>query len=335
MSAAVPRALASARGRVVEELGFHVGLVVYARWVLGLRRAGTFEWGVCTPDMLLAGTAPTPFQYRALVVVLARALRPYAPSARAAFEVVEIASAVALAWAFRAHLTALLGGGPAARRAAIAATPLVAVVVPLQYVLVGEVLGLRRYVYFPWDLPGAFAFLACVSLLRGRRWAVYYPAFVLATLTRETTVFLPILQLLVGPREGERPGATAAHAASQLALWAAIKLALRWAYRANPGVGAYQDVLGDNLSLLADAGAAARVMGCFAFLWVPALLGASRIDDGFTRRSLRVLPLWFVGMLAVANLYELRVFGELGAAVVLPAWILLLRSLFREVDAAR
>lgn len=315
-----------------EELCFHAGLLVYARWALGLRRAGTFVWGPCSPEALLAGEAETPFQHRVLVVTLARLLRPWTHDARAAFEAVEVLGAVGLLWAFRAYVQAILGGGAAARRVAMAVTPLAAMMVPLQYVLLGEVLGLRRYVYFPWDLPAACAFLVCVALLRARRWGLYYPAFVLATLTRETTVFLPLMQLLVGPREGERPRDVAAHAAAQLALWGALKLALRWAYRRNPGAGAFTDTLGDNLLLLSSPGATARVLGCFGFLWVPVALGASRIADPFVRRALRVVPLWFVAMLAVANLYELRVFGELGAAVVLPAWLLLLRALLREAE---
>lgn len=324
----------SLRGRVIEELCFHAGLLVYARWALGIRRAGTFVWGPSSPDALLAGQAETPFQHRALVVLLARLLRPWTHDARAAFELVEVCGAVGLLWCFRAYVQAILGGGAAARRVAMTVAPLAAMMVPLQYALVGEVLGQRRYVYFPWDLPAAFGFLACVALMRAGRWGLYYPAFVAATLTRETTVFLPILLLLVGPRGDERPRALAAHAAAQFAIWGAIKLALGWIYRHNPGSGAYADTLDDNLRLLSSPGAIARVLGCFGFLWVPVALGASRIEDPFVRRALRVVPLWFASMIMVANLYELRVFGELGAAVIVPAWVLLLRALLRETERA-
>lgn len=319
----------------MEELAFVASILVYARWALGVRRAGTFEWASCSPERLLAGVADTPFQHRVLVIALARAIRPFAPSARAAFEVVEVLGAVGLVVATRMYLTALLGGGTPARRAAMALAPLTAMLIPLHYVLLGEVPGLRRYVYFPWDLPAAAAFVACIALLRARRWRAYYPAFVLATLTRETTVFLPIVQILVGPLEGETDRSVAAHAAAQFVIWAALKLLVRWAYRHNPGGGAYTDTLTDNVLAMADVGALVRVLGVAALLWVPALLGASRVEDAFARRALRVLPLWLLGMLAVANLHELRVFGELVAAVVLPAWVLLIRALLRETGPSR
>lgn len=266
---------------------------------------------------------------------LAAPLARWLGDARAAFDLVEAASVVGLVWVFRAHVTALVttpdadaSQRAAARRFGVLASPLVAAMIPLQYVLLGEVMGLRRYVYFPWDLPGALGFMLCVSLLRARRWSVYYPCFVLATLTRETTYFLPVLHLLHAP-DDEGPRRIALHVAAQAALWVAVKLALRWIYRHNPGDGAWVDTFDDNVALLGDFGSLSRVLGCFAFLWVPAVVFARSIPDRFTRRALWVMPMWFVGMLRVGNLYELRVFGEL-MAIVLPAWLLALRAAARD-----
>jgi hypothetical protein len=317
--------------RVAEELAFTLSLVVFACWVYGLRRAGTFVWPAVSPEALLAGTAPTPFQYRALTGWVARAFVPFTADARGALDLVGALAAAALVVVFRAHVTALVtppapdgAARAAARRFGMIASPLVAAMIPLQYVLLGEVVGLRRYVYFPWDLPAALGFMGCVALLRSRRWGLYYPCFVLATLTRETTCFLPLLLLFDGPRDGS-PRRLAAHVALQAVLWVAVKLALRWIYRHNPGEGAWVDKLDDNLDLLADPRSTARVLGCFAFLWVPAVAFGRSIPDRFTRRALWLIPVWFMGMLRVANLYELRVFGEL-MAVVLPAWLLALRA---------
>ncbi len=317
--------------RAAEELGYGFALLVFARWVVGLRRAGTFVWSHVTPEALLRGDAPTPFQYRALTGWVAHAVAPFTRDARSAFDVVEAAAAVGLVIVFRLHMTALVtppdaddASREAARRFGVLASPLVAAMIPLQYVLLGDVAGLHRYVYFPWDLPAALGFLACLSLLRARRWALYYPCFVLATLARETTCFLPLLLLFDVPRGGgDRK--LAAHVFAQAALWLGVKLALRWHYRHNAGDGAWVDTLDDNLRLLSDPGAASRVLGCFGFLWVPAAAFARTIPDRFTRRALWILPVWFAGMLRVGNLYELRIFGEL-IAVVLPAWLLAARA---------
>jgi len=333
----LPRA--RALQRLGHEIAFALSLLVFGRWVVGLRRAGTFVWPEVSPEALVRGAAPTPFQYRALSAWIARALMPWMGSARAAFSLIEALSAVGLVIAFRVHLQGLLVPASAttaqrdqARSLALLASPLVAAMIPLQYVLLGEVPGQRRYVYFPWDLPGAFGFMVCVSLLRTRRWAWFYPCFAVATLTRETTAFVPLLLLFDGAPEMP-PRRLLGHLAAQGALWLAIKAALSWVYRHNPGPGAWGDTLDDNLFHIAQPNTLLRVVGCFAFLWVPTVLLAKRIDDRFTRRALWLLPVWFFAMMRVGNLYELRIFGEL-VAVVLPAWILALRGSFKALDDA-
>jgi hypothetical protein len=316
---------------VVEEIAYAFVLLIFARWTIGLRHAGTFVWPHVTPDALLHGDGPTPFQYRALTPWIARLVVLFTHNTRVAFDVVEAVAAAGHVLTFRAHMTALVRPAgaddvqhEAARRFGIIVSPLAAAMIPLQYVLLGEVLGMGRYVYFPWDVPGALGFMGCVMLLHARRWGLYYPCFVLATLTRETTCFLPLLLLFDGAR-GESERRLAAHIAAQFGLWILVKIALRWIYRNNPGDGAWVDTLDDNLLVLANPGSTGRVLGCFAFLWVPAVVFARSIEDRFTRRALWVIPVWFVGMMRVGNVYELRIFGEL-TAVVFPAWLLALRA---------
>lgn len=324
--------------RFSQEVLFGLSLWVFAYWVVGLRRAGTFVWPPVSPERLLRGEALTPFQYRVLTVWIARVFVPWTTSVRTAFLLVDGLSAVALVLAFRLHLQALWTPANArpsqhdrARTLALLCCPLIAAMIPFQYVLLGEVLGQRRYVYYPWDIAGAFGFMLCVTLLRAQRWRWFYPCFVLATLARETTAFIPLLLLFVAPPELS-PRRLLGHLGAQGALWLATKAALYALYRHNPGQGAWEDTLWENLINMGQPATLLRVAGCFAFLWLPTVFMARYIDDRFTRRALWLLPVWFVAMLRVGNLYELRIFGEL-MTIVLPAWLVALRGVLRTLDA--
>ncbi len=323
-----PRALAL-RNRLLEEAVFLLSMVAFARWVVGLRRAGTFTWFEVDPGAYLRGEAPTPFQYRVMAAWLGMLIQPLVgDDPLRALQWVEAGAAVGLVIMFRVHMTGLLGGGDAGRRAAMVLTPLVALVLPFHYVMLGDVPGMTRYVFFAWDLPAAFTFLTGLYLLRTRRWLVYYAWFMVATLTKETSAFLTLAHLAVGYRR-ERDRTLLAHIFAQAGIWLTIKLLLRARFAANAGHGTFQDAFTDNVLFLMDPGLATRFLGSFGFLWVPVIAWARHIRDEFTRRALWIVPAWVVGMLRVGSVVELRVFGEL-LALFVPAWALLLREFLSQ-----
>jgi hypothetical protein len=64
----------------------------------------------------------------------------------------------------------------------------------------------------------------------------------------------------------------------------------------------------------------------FGFTWIPVLFYHHRIRHDFVKRSLIVTIPFFIGMMFVSNIYELRVFGEL-IPLFTTAFILILESL--------
>ncbi len=306
----------------------------------GWRKAYAFVWPEVSPEKLLRFAAPTPFQYRVLIPGLARLLwgAPAETStvvtqreALARFLHVDAAATVAFVVVAQRWFASLLDEPDSAlsrddrRLAAMLLAGASLWLVPFSYLLVGAGPDVHRYPYFPWDLPALALFTLALHLLRSERWALYYPVFVLATLNRETTCFLPVVYLLARG-DSRPPRALALHAAAQTALWVAIKLCLRAAF--SRGAGLHESHLDDNVFYLSRPEGWAHVLSALGFLWAPAAMLGRRVSDPFVRRGLWVMPLWLAGMLSVGNVYELRVYGEL-TPLALAAWALILRDALR------
>ncbi|MBL8601459.1 MAG: hypothetical protein JNK72_06000 [Myxococcales bacterium] len=301
-------------------------LVLMALFVVFMRDAMSFEWPVVGRRALLDGTAPTPFQYRIGVVWLGRGLVALGLSPRAAFGCLDGLSVAALGLMFSRHVETLLESHSetiprdAARRFSLVVLPLVLWVMPFSFAQLGEAMGQRRVIYLPWDLPEMACLFGCMMLLRAERWRAFYPAFVAATLVKESSAFLAVLWVVTRPSDTPPRRLLVPPTVMALA-WVAVKLALAWHYRGH-GEGLYEEHLDDNLRALASPAFAVRLLGVFGALWVPLLGGLSGLRDRFTRRAVWLCPLWFVAMLKVGNLNELRIFAGL-FAVLAPAWVML------------
>ncbi len=205
----------------------------------------------------VSGTAVRPFVYRQLCPLLIRgaaALVP--PGARRSFENWLVADA-RLSWfeyvthfhyhwwrpehmleivlAFIINLAALMIFAFAYRsllRSVVAAPPLF-VNLLAAVVIYGLVFFNREGVYF-YDYPNLALFMLCLLGLFKQRWVLYYAAFALGCLNKETMVLATMVFLIwQWPRLRRR--ALLGHAAAQLAIYAAIKLILHAVYAANPG----------------------------------------------------------------------------------------------------
>lgn len=278
---------------------------------------------------LTAGIANTPFQYRVLIPWIVSTLSNssiaggYCPSAAALYFWIELACVYALVLVLRRYLAFFID-----ERLARIFSFFLFLVLPYLYLL-NRVLPLR----YPSDLPAVLFFTLGLVLIYRRNWILYYPLFVIATLNRETSCFLTVACLVTAAGR-ERPKSIATHVAAQALLWTAIKYGLCRLYAANSGDGLYHFNVSYNLEFLADPKAYPLFLSNLGFLWVPVLVFWRRIPDRFVRRTVWLIPLFFLGMFCVGNMYELRIYGDL-APVVISAFALVLKDLFRGEKVAR
>jgi hypothetical protein len=172
------------------------------------------------------------------------------------------------------------------------------------------------------DTPAVFFMTAGLAALALRRWPLFYALFALGTLNRETTCFLTVAMLLtLWDRE---PRVTLVrHFAAQAALWLAIKAVLFAVYRNNPEPGLFElfhvapdgtildrSHLEINLKYLARAQNLPLVGAVLGGLWLPVLVFAHRIRDPFLRRAPLTFVAYIAAMLAIGNVFDVRIFGE-------------------------
>lgn len=251
-----------------------------------------------------------PYQYRVLIFALARLLHAgLHVSVPLAFQLLEAGFLFLLFLAFRRYL-AIFIPEQISRFASLALLyPLV-----WNYVLLG-------HIYWPYDIPGIFFFVAGLVCLVEGRWASYYPLFVLATLNRETSVFLILASLLIAWGR-QAPRQIAGHLLVQAVLWLAIKALLNRLFAHNSG--SFTDNMMHNNWLLLTR----FLHGNFSFLrflllvcgavWLLIPL-AWRRQPVIFRRLLWIIPPFIAGMGVVGVLDEVRIYNELIPVLLAPA----------------
>ncbi len=304
--------------------GFVLMTILLALWVMPSRNYPLNANAEASPEKLALGIAATPYQYRALVPWIAGQLtpEPYNPTAlKARYWWTELIALVGLGIVFRRFLSLFIAGYGLTSIFALA----LYAILPFNY---------RLQDYYPYDIPSVLFFCAGLILVYQRRWALFYPLFALATLNRETSIFLTLATVLVW-YDGQRWPRTLALAVTQCAVWLAIKWFLFEVYRGNPsiGYGLFQSQLKMNAALVIYQPATAlTALATWAYLWIPVTLGFGRIVHHKLRRTLLIVPCVVVMMLFVGVINETRIYGELlpvvlaGAAVV---FIDYLRTYFR------
>jgi hypothetical protein len=186
--------------------------------------------------------------------------------------------------------------------------------------------------YFPFDMPAVFFFVAGWHLLLRQRWPLYYVLFALAVLNRETCLILTMVFALVWFRRLPAR-ALVAHVAAQMVLWLAIKAALYFAF-SSAGHQLYMDSLGDNretlIGILTLQPRGLHNLVKF-LLWGGGLWASLpfifRIQPEPIRRSLLAIGPFVLGMIFVARLREMRIYGEVIPMVVTAALIWVARQL--------
>ena len=282
-------------------------------------------------EEIASRTGPKPWQYRILIPELANLLSHFkVPFIRGLFgwaKVLELGFLFLMVVAFRRYLLLFIKD----RTVTAILSFLILLVLPFQY-------------FFPrpfhanywYDTPSIFFFTLGLTFLHQRKWALYYPLFIVATFNRETTCFLTMILLFTSLGK-ERLTWIAGHCAAQFVIWMSIKTVLGRIFLNNTGVDGFEWYDGSGLTHYADNfryfmnpknyPAFFSTMG---YLWIPVLFGYHRIPNEFVRRSLWVVVPFFVGMFLVANIYELRLFVEL-VPLVLSAFFLILIDLIKAM----
>lgn len=261
-----------------------------------------------------------PYQYRILIPAVAHlmqvALRIPIPLG---YQLLETVFLFLLFQAFRRWLAAFMP-------ARISQFATLALLYPLlwNYVLLG-------HIYWPYDIPSIFFFTAGLVCLRERRWNLFYPLFILATLNRETSCFLSLAFLLIA--WGRLPTKQIiGHIGIQVVLWGVIKALLVRLFAHNPG-SFTADMAHLNWLLLLRMG-----HGNLSFIrLLPLAMGGVWLliplvwhqQPATLKRLLWIVPPFVAGMSIVGVLDEVRIYNELVPILLAPA-LFSLYALFSE-----
>src|SRR5215813_11848319 len=180
--------------------------------------------------------------------------------------------------------------------------------------------------YYPYDVPSVMFFTLGLLLIHDERWWWYYPLFVIATLNRETSIFLAVVTALVFFDRYPWPK-LAALVLSQAAIWTAIKGALWIVYQHNRwmGYGLYEYQLKVNIAtILTSPLKAVIALATWGCLWMAVVVWYPRISDPFMRRTLWTVPVFIAGMFFAGVIIELRIYGEMLPIVLAAAWVVFL-----------
>ena len=277
MAPARDRSRVSAAGLERTLWAASVVLLAIALTAIQMMGSGTFR--LATFDQLVHFQAVEPFQQRILIPALVAGLYRLVPATPTLlFALAEIAAWIGLIGLAYRSLKVFEIGRPGAARRWLALTVILPVALMLMlpdlhmtslFSVTDDRLDLGSWrllplYYYVYDLPAAAFTLALTLMLiqRAREpaaggWTVYFLVFAVATLNRETTVFMIVFFALLFWSRLPRP-AWAALVLLHVGILAAIELPLAWLFRDNvnpfanvPG-SPYETHIVENLLLFAN-----------------------------------------------------------------------------------
>lgn len=352
-SAAGDRGVVSRDGAV--RLVWFLVLPAFAILLTAFHYSMASPWKHAAPELMVDFDAAAPFQYRLLLPAIVAALRSFLPlGVETLFAFIEVATWILLVVvAHRALVMFRVGTSDLGRRL-LAMTILIPVAMHLippdlkvvsVFVIENGVLELGKWhanqlFHYMYDLPAATFILGLVLLLQrfvqtldGRWFVAYFALFTVATVNRETTVFMIPAFLAVCYPVLDR-GVLARAAALQVIVFAAIQLGLQemFADNLNPNASVpgtqYENHLVGNLALFANPLYLIIYLARFcAGLYLPVLL-LHRYLDTFLARVLLWYGVPFIAAtLLFGRLQEHRVLIEivpllwLGAMQTMTNWL--------------
>jgi hypothetical protein len=268
----------------------------------------SFNWDYPRTSLqgMLEGTAHRPFVTRALVPLVARIITELLPvGAREVVSALMFLSLLGFVWALR-HLAHTFWP-PSARLDAALLLSLLGQA-PLMFAY--------RMIY---DFTTLFLFTLCLALMARERWAAFLAVYAVSCVNRETTVLIPAVFLAVCyDRLPVRR--LAALAVAQAIIFLAIRGALTWQFRDNPG-GNFEFSLFFQLLIYAHMPLESAAHALLAAAALMLVVYGFRRKPRFLRRAFIVLaPALLALYLLFGNPWEIRAFYELYPVSFLLAW---------------
>lgn len=313
---------------------FLVVALLFSYLLMQLRFSLNGEFGPGSLAALTNYSASKPFQYRVLMPWLANLLLklgfPPFNSILGTFKVLETISVFSIILSFRYYISLFVNNKTIVSFLAFS----ILYILPFNFLLPRII-----PVYYPYDMPSIFFFTLGLIFMYRQKWIAYYAVFVFATFNRETTSFLTFIYLFTSIRR-ERPNRVFLHCCAQFIIWVIIKAVLFKLFYCNPGQNGFEwfhmnsDIthLSTNISFLLYFRNYPFFFSNLGFIWIPVFFYYRLIKIEFVQRSLLVIFPFFIGMMFVGNIFEIRIFGEL-IPVFLMAFLLILKEIFREKSA--
>ncbi|MCX5752417.1 MAG: hypothetical protein NTW97_02090 [Candidatus Krumholzibacteria bacterium] len=274
-----------------------------------------FEERLELHGQILRGAAESPYRYRVLVPFiaegLARALGAVLPGDGAfllAYALYDLAAILLLLGALHRYLRAWFSNEQALIGVLFAAATM-----PV---------ALRDHYFQPWSILEAALFAAGLLCIRDRRYRLLALVVALASLNRETAIFVPLAFLFaVAWTKGEdgenRPigGRAALLFVGYAAIWAAAFFGLRLLLGDAPRVVTIGELLARNTSTPAIFRAVMRAALIFGAFWIFAAAGFRRAP-AFVKRTALLAPLYLAAVALWGIWHEVRILMPLYAIVV-------------------
>ena len=170
-------------------------------------------------------------------------------------------------------------------------------------------------------IAAVFFFIAGLTLVRKKRWLLYYPLFLAACLNRETAGFMIPMFILAQWGRG-KPRSLTLGVLAQAVIWLGVKLVLTVLFVDNGGARAFEYHVAGNLeflsNLLALSPGAVVKLAAFGLIWAAVPFGWKDIP-AVEKRLLWLAPLMIGGMFVVGRFQEVRVLAELIPVLTAPA----------------
>lgn len=314
----------SSIGRTLRFACMFAACGLFAHYFAAIRIQSAPHYPPATVTHLLAGTAPGPFQYRALFLWVISAIQSHGWFPRTVNGLGEICYLIEFLFTYALFVVTWLYLGLFIRSNRIKAVGLLLLVSVLCTTFLLPTFFAYYYVS---DLPAVVFFTLGLYLIRKNKMLPFYALFAVASLNRETIAFLTPVYILVNWHRPRRGLWTSCVVQILIVLTARLFLVSLYGHRA-----LHHFTLVENLTALPDPYTICQVLSALGFLWIFPVLGWRLIPDPFLKRACLVLPLVGVASIFMANVDEIRVYCEF-TPIVLPPALLLLQRIFQEAGA--
>lgn len=284
-------------------LSLHCACLIGAMTLVSLYAAMTDQYVAARIVDLVQFIGRTPFQFRLLPLLIAHGVELIHPMPlRPLLGVMGVVAVYGLLVEY-GKLLYFFWPVPAARWLALA----------ILYPVFWNYCFLNSY-FYPSDLPALYFFVLGLRALLTNQSRLYWVAFVLGLMNRETICFLTVAFVIVqfGRMDLRK---LCLLVLGQAVIWVAFKQMLHVAFALNPGsADLYIAHQRENTKFLHELEGSAelwlQMAATFGGIWMLVPIGW-RNQPPLARRLLLIAPLLLAGMWFVGNLYEVRIYGEL------------------------